>query len=132
MKTRNVALFAPLMLMACTDPSGDACATANRDPTFGNLLGNSLSGSYGSCIANMRGELAAIRLENSELRAKADRLRRESASLSAEESRLLAEEAALRREIDALSREPDPDPGEVTRVRDRQRELNRQLGVILG
>lgn len=131
MKIRQAALVAPLVLIACT-PTGDPCAAANRDINFGNLLGSSLSGSYGSCLANMRGELAAIRLENSELRARADRLRRESASLSAEETRLLAQEAALRREIDALGRVDEPDPREVTRVRERQRELNRQFGLIFG
>jgi hypothetical protein len=132
MRLRHAALSAPLILMGCTDPSGDPCATANREITFGNMLGSSLSGSYDACISNLQADLAAIRLENSELRARADRLRRESASLSAEESRLLAEEAALRREIDSLSRSDAPDPGEVTRVRERQRELNRQFGLIFG
>lgn len=132
MRIRLSALAAPLVLIACTDPSGDPCTTANRDITLGNMLGSSLSGSYGDCLADMRGELAAIRLENSELRARADRLRRESASLSAEETRLLAREASLRREIDALSRTDDPDPAEVRRVRERQRELNRQFAVIFG
>ncbi|MCV6584887.1 MAG: hypothetical protein OIF47_05090 [Marinibacterium sp.] len=125
-------LSLPVVLLGCVEPGADPCATANRDINLGSLITASASGSYDKCLDSIRAEIASIQLENRELQLKADAARRESASLSAEKKRLLDEEAALRRDISRLSTESAPDPAEVARVKERQRELNRRFSVVFG
>lgn len=73
-----------LLVAACTDPNASACETANRDISFVNLAGNSLSGSYAACVEDLEGELAALRLEARRLSAEAARLDALGAGLDGE------------------------------------------------
>lgn len=83
-----IAATAALAALAgCAQPGGDPCAAANSSISFGNLLSNSVSGSYGSCLDVMREDLAQARLRGRALEA-------EAAELRAEERRLRGERAA--------------------------------------
>ncbi|WP_341213448.1 hypothetical protein [uncultured Limimaricola sp.] len=94
------------LLAACTDPGANACANANRDITLVNLAGNSLSGSYANCVADLEGELAALRLESRRLSAEAARLEAQAARLDGERrsaaqrlSQITARQAELSQQI---------------------------------
>lgn len=80
-----IAPVAALLVAACTDPNLDACGNANRDVNLGNLVGNTVSGSFNQCIDDLQQELNSLRLEGRQLQIEEARLRGISTGLSGEE-----------------------------------------------
>jgi chromosome segregation ATPase len=87
MKPIALALIGLALAAGCA-PTQDPCAAANRDVTFGSLLSNSVSGSYGACLGQQRQELVRLRMEASLMDGEAARLRGEAARQSAEQRSL--------------------------------------------
>ncbi len=125
------------LLSACMATSGDPCADAERDVNLFTLLDNSLSGSYGACLDDLRDDLARARLRARVLQGEADRLEAESETLEGERA-----EAALRlaglnaRHADALNRLEEAREGQTVDqlvlddVLEREQELASELEAL--
>lgn len=97
------ALIGLLGLIAgCTEPGASACANANRAVTLGNLAGNSMSGSYTQCVADLGAELQGLRLQSRSLQAEAARLNVHAATLDGERRASAQRLAALNTEQAAI------------------------------
>ena len=124
-----------LALGACTQTAGtDPCASANAPITFGNLLSNSVSGSYGQCIDTMNEELAVERLRGRAFENKAADLRAEERRLSGERqaaTRRLREmneqQAAMMEELSRLQTARNVDQQRAEALIAEQRRLNDEL-----
>ena len=133
---RTLAPVAVLLALgACTQTaSTDPCASANAPITFGNLLSNSVSGSYGQCIDTLKEELAVERLRGRAFENKAADLRAEEQRLSGERraaTRRLREmnerQAAMMDELSRLDTARTIDQQRAEELIAEQRRLNDEL-----
>jgi chromosome segregation ATPase len=135
MRLALVPAAVALVLGACTQTaSTDPCAGANAPVTFGNLLSNSMSGSYGQCIDTMSEELAVERLRGRAFENKAADLRAEERRLSGERqaaARRLREmneqQAAMMEELSQLQTARNVDQQRAEALIEEQRRLNDDL-----